>query len=218
MRRLMEALPIGALAGIAACGSFTHIAHLAERSGQTGWMAYAIAVSVDLLAVVASLEIRRDKRLERSSTVPTLMLAGAIVLTLGANLAEAQRTPWGFIVAGVPAAAFLLAVALIERRGGASSQQGEPVEEPAQEEVQEEAVPEPVVEPEPAPEPKPRRKLATPRQRKPISVDELIARAREADATHREKHGKPISRDKLRTVLGVSTGTASDVLRELRAA
>ncbi|WP_344908091.1 DUF2637 domain-containing protein [Actinomadura meridiana] len=68
--RILDHLPIGVLAVIAACGSFSHIAHLAERSGQDGWMSYAVAVCVDALAVVASLEIRRDKRMGKRSTVP----------------------------------------------------------------------------------------------------------------------------------------------------
>ncbi|MDL4815971.1 DUF2637 domain-containing protein [Actinomadura opuntiae] len=213
--RVLDHLPIAVLAVIAACGSFTHIAALAARSGQDGWMSYATAVCIDLLAVVASLEIRRDKRLERKSTVPTLVLSGAIVLTLGANLAEAQRTPWGLVVAGVPALCFLLAVALIERRGGADKPQAEAVEEPAQEQ-------EPVVEPEPEPASEPKakapKKAKKPAQKPPKALEELLILAQQADAEHREKVGKRISRDALRAALGVSTGTASSVLRELRTA
>lgn len=212
--RVLDHLPIAVLAVIAACGSFTHIAHLADRSGQHGWMSYAVAVCIDLLAVVASMEIRRDKRLGRRSTAPTLVLSGAISLTLGANLAEAQRTPWGLIVAGVPALCFLLAVALIERRGGAEKTQAEAVEEPVQEQ-------EPVVEPEPEPAPKPKakapkkaKKPAT--QKPPKALAELLVLAQQADAEHREKVGKRISRDALRKALRVSTGTATEVLRSLR--
>lgn len=51
------------------------------------------------------------------------------------------------------------------------------------------------VEPEPEPEP-----------------------VKQADQEHRQAHGRRISRDKLRVALGVSTGTASQVLRELKTA
>ncbi|GAA4242607.1 hypothetical protein GCM10022254_76220 [Actinomadura meridiana] len=76
------------------------------------------------------------------------MLAGSVLLTLAANLAEAQPTVWGRICAGVPAGAFLLAVALIERRGSQPALAEETQEEPVSEPVQDE---EPVIEPEPAP-------------------------------------------------------------------
>jgi hypothetical protein len=198
VRRLTEHLPIALLAVIAACGSFTHIADLARRSGQTGWQAYATAVCVDLLAVVAAGEIRRDQRLGKRSTVPVLVLAGAIVLSLAANLAEAQPTVWGRICAGIPAAAFLLATALLERRssGAETPQEAEPVIEMPQAVEIVEAPQEPV------------------QQR----ADDLIERARQADSEHRAATGRPISRDSLRGVLGCSTGKATEVLRTLRTA
>ncbi len=46
---------------------------------------------------------------------------------------------------------------------------------------------------------------------------ELLARARQLDAEHREAHGRPITRDKLRAALKVSNAVASDVLRQVRA-
>lgn len=223
--KLIEYVPIGALAGISFAGSFTHISDLAARSGQDGWMAYAIAVSVDLLAVVASLEIRRDKRLGRRSIVPVLVLALAVLTTLAANLAEAQRTPWGYIVAGVPAGCFLLAVALIERRGGDGLNNPSTMEE-------EKEVSEPYTPDVPAgqahgthdlsamPEPKPVRRAPRkgPRNVGTPAPADLLVRAREIDQAHRQEHGRRISRDALRAALGVSTGTASQVLRELKTA
>lgn len=47
---------------------------------------------------------------------------------------------------------------------------------------------------------------------------ELVARARQLDAEHREAYGKPITRDKLRAALKVSNAVASDVLHRVRAA
>ena len=45
-----------------------------------------------------------------------VVLAGGVLLSLAANLAQAQPTAWGRIVAAVPPAAFLVAVSMIERR------------------------------------------------------------------------------------------------------
>lgn len=109
--------PILVLASIAAAGSFTHIRDLAVASGQYGWMAWAVAVSIDLTCVMAARERQRDAaRGITGLTWPTVVLVGAVVLTLAANLATAQPTVWGWIVAAVPAAAFLVAVSMLERR------------------------------------------------------------------------------------------------------
>jgi hypothetical protein len=45
-----------------------------------------------------------------------VVLAGGVLLSLAANLAQAQPTTWGRIVDAVPPAAFLVAVSMIERR------------------------------------------------------------------------------------------------------
>jgi hypothetical protein len=49
------------------------------------------------------------------------VLAGGVLLSLAANLAQAQPTAWGRIVAAVPSAAFLVAVSMIERRAARRS-------------------------------------------------------------------------------------------------
>ena len=46
---------------------------------------------------------------------------------------------------------------------------------------------------------------------------ELVERARQLDAEHRQEHGRPITRDKLRAALKVSNAVASEVLRQVRA-
>jgi hypothetical protein len=48
-----------------------------------------------------------------------VVLVGGILLSLAANLAQAERSVWGWVVAGTPAAAFLVAVSMLERRAGA---------------------------------------------------------------------------------------------------
>ncbi|WP_242888066.1 DUF2637 domain-containing protein [Actinomadura litoris] len=122
-RRILGALadsgPVVVLAGIAAAGSFTHIRDTATDHGQDGWMAWAIAVCIDLTCVMAAGERQRDKHTGRDTgplSWPTLVLVGGILLSLAANLAQADASVWGWITAGTPAGAFLVAVSMLERR------------------------------------------------------------------------------------------------------
>ena len=126
-RRLLavaDALPVTVLAAIAGAGSFTHIRDTAARHGQGGPMSWAVAVCVDLTCVMAARERQRDKQAgihARRLSWPTVVLAGGVLLSLAANLAQAQPTAWGRIVAAVPPAAFLVAVSMIERRAARRS-------------------------------------------------------------------------------------------------
>lgn len=117
---LADTIPIIVLAAIAAVGSFDHISALAAKYGQHGWRAWAVAVCIDLMCVMAAREIQRDKRTGRRPrgwvSWPHLVLSGGIVLTLAANLAEAPASAWGWIVAATPAGAFLIAMSMLERR------------------------------------------------------------------------------------------------------
>ncbi|SEG94703.1 Protein of unknown function [Thermomonospora echinospora] len=116
---LADSGPVVILAGIAAAGSFTHIRDTAREHGQHGWMAWAIAVCIDLTCVMAARERQRDKRTRRDTarlSWPTCVLVGGILLSLAANLAQAKPTVWGWVTAGTPAAAFLVAVSMLERR------------------------------------------------------------------------------------------------------
>jgi hypothetical protein len=121
-RRLLavaDALPVTVLAVIAGAGSFTHIRDTAAEHGQGGPMSWAVAVCVDLTCVMAARERQRDKQqgvVTRRLSWPAVVLAGGVLLSLAANLAQAQPTAWGRIVAAVPPAAFLVAVSMIERR------------------------------------------------------------------------------------------------------
>jgi len=52
----------------------------------------------------------------------------------------------------------------------------------------------------------------------PAVPRELVTRAQQLDAEHRQEHGRSITRDKLRADLKVSNAVAGEVLRRLRAA
>jgi uncharacterized protein DUF2637 len=203
-RRLLaaaDALPVTVLAAIAGAGSFTHIRDTAAQHGQTGPMSWAVAVCIDLTCVMAARERQRDKQLAtptRRLSWPTIVLAGGVGLSLAANLAQAQPTIWGQVMAAVPPAAFLVAVSMIERRAARrprpiAGQDGEL----------------------PAPgRPSPAQDGGDGAQ---DGGDEaLLAAARRAAAEHHHQHGQPITRDALRARLGVSNQAASELLRQLR--
>jgi hypothetical protein len=200
-----DALPVTVLAIIAGAGSFTHIRDTAAQHGQSGPMSWAVAVCIDLTCVMAARERQRDKQAgipARRVSWPAVVLAGGILLSLAANLAQAQPTAWGRIVAAVPPAAFLVAVSMIERRAArrprpAVGQDGE------------------VGEPSWLGRPSPVREAGDEAQ---DGGDEaLLAAARRAAAEHQDQHGQPVTRDALRARLGVSNQAASELLRQLRA-
>jgi hypothetical protein len=169
---------------------------------------------------MAARERQRDKRHgdTRRLSWPTLVLAGGILLSLAANLAQSQPTPWGRIVAGTPSASFLVAVSMLERRATRTQPArtapvapvpAVPDQTPA---VPDEAPPVLALVPGPSPSDPP---SPDPSAARPAA--ELVAFARRVAAEHQQAHGEPITRDKLRARLGISNQLASTLLRELRA-
>jgi hypothetical protein len=207
-RRLLavaDALPVTVLAVIAGAGSFTHIRDTAAEHGQSGPMSWAVAVCVDLTCVMAARERQRDKQAGipvRRLSWPTVVLTGGVLLSLAANLAQAQPTAWGRIVAAVPPAAFLVAVSMIERRAARRPR-------PASGEDGEAGEPSAPGRPSPLPE--------AGDEAQDGGDEALLAAARRAAAEHQDRHGQPITRDALRARLGVSNQAASELLRQLRA-
>lgn len=227
--RLADSGPVLILAAIAGAGSFTHIRDTATEHGQSGWMAWAVAVCVDLTCVMAARERQRDKKNGRRRdgwiSWPTLVLVGGIVLSLAANLAQADPSAWGWITAATPAGAFLIAVSMLERRAT------EPRPEPPSDLVPvpvavpaivpaADAVPETPAEPAAlVPLPGlaiPDRNDTQNGQNDTGTANPLLDYARRVADEHHARHGKPITRDLLRTRLGVSSQLASDLLRTLR--
>ncbi|WP_433351696.1 DUF2637 domain-containing protein [Microtetraspora malaysiensis] len=227
--RAVDSGPVVVLAAIAGAGSFTHIRDTAAASGQSGWMAWAVAVCVDLTCVMAARERQRDKKTGRVRrgcvSWPTLVLVAGIVLSLAANLHQADATVWGWLTAATPAGAFLVAVSMLERRASGPRPAPPPVPSSA------------VV---PASSPSASVALAaldgpasssvdggpssvpalvpTDEDESPGPSPALVDYARRVADEHHSKHGKPITRDLLRARLGVSNQLASDLLRTLRTA
>ncbi len=219
---LLDTGPVLVLALIAGAGSFTHIRDTATEHGQHGWMAWAVAVCIDLTCVMAARERQRDKKTGRVRrgplSWPVLVLAGGIVLSLAANLQQADPTVWGWITAATPAAAFLVAVSMLERRATTPSPEPSP------------DVPQTSPSWTTASPSVPDRPQAVPYEDRPALVpahedDEqddgptpdpaLVDYARRVADDHHTAHGRSITRDQLRARLGVSNQLASDLLRTL---
>jgi hypothetical protein len=209
MRRLarwtLDTGPVLVLALIAGAGSFTHIRDTATDNGQSGWMAWAIAVSIDLTCVMAARERHRDKKTGRRPrgpvSWPIVVLTGGVVLSLAANLQQAEPTVWGWIIAATPAGTFLVAVSMLERR--ATANLDAPSTAPA--------------------ETAPACAVAGPQRADPEPAGTgpapaLLDYARRVAEAHHAKSGNPITGEQLRTRLGVSHQLASDLLSSLRTA
>ncbi|GLY74386.1 DUF2637 domain-containing protein [Actinoallomurus iriomotensis] len=219
---LADSGPVVILAAIAAAGSFTHIRDTANQHGQHGWMAWAIAVCIDLTCVMAARERQRDRRTGRRTgpvSWPTLVLSGGVSLSLAANLAQAERTAWGWLTAATPAGAFLVAVSMLERRSSGHR----PVPDDAVTATS--PVPPSFGRPSSALVPVPNRQdeQAEPDAPKETAstggpANELLTFARRVADEHQNRHGRPITRDALRARLGVSNQLASELLHEIRTA
>jgi hypothetical protein len=197
--RLLDAAPVLILAAIAGAGSFVHIRDTAAQHGQHGPMSWAIAICIDLTSVMAARERQRDHRTHRPArrlSWPVLVLTGGVLLSLAANLDQAQPDTWGRITAATPAAAFLIAVSMLERRS--SSRPAGPGPSPA-------VLPVPHSDDLPVPVPA------------PGPAGPLLDYARKIAAEHHATSGQPITRDALRARLGISNQLASELLRHLRA-
>jgi len=209
--QVADAAPVLILAAIAGAGSFVHIRDTAAQHGQHGPMAWAIAVCIDLTCVMAARERQRDKRTGRPTrrlSWPVLVLTGGVLLSLAANLDQAQPTAWGRITAATPAAAFLVAVSMLERRSARPRPTGQaPAVLP---------VPRQDEQPVPVPAVLPAVAAVSAAQADSRTAPTLLDFATRVAAEHHAAHGHPITRDALRARLGVSNQLASDLLRQIR--
>jgi hypothetical protein len=149
-------------------------------------------VSVELLAVVAGLEIRADRRAGRPARGPFAVLAAGLGLSMAAQVAQAEPSPWGWVTAAVPAASFLVVVKLALRRlGNHPATRTEPSTPPAASSV---------------------RSVELARPELPAA---LVSHGRYLADDHYRRTGRPIDLPALRAGLGVSDDLAAAVLAAL---
>ncbi|MEU7778288.1 DUF2637 domain-containing protein [Micromonospora parva] len=141
--RVLILLAIGTMAGAAA---FTHVHDLTVAHGQPDWIGWANAVAVELMAIYLGLEIRARRRAGRPVGLVGVLLIAFALLSLAAQVAEAEPSVWGWIVAAVPSLAFLALVKVVLSSAPTTA----PVPEPDQPQVEwRHDVSEQVIEPEP---------------------------------------------------------------------
>ncbi|MBB5778652.1 DUF2637 domain-containing protein [Nonomuraea jabiensis] len=139
--QLLILLLVGLMAGAA---SFTHVhdwtmANSPEGTGE--WFGWANAVISELTPTASGLEVRRRKRNGQPITYPMVVLIASAILSVAAQIAVAKPHPTGWLIAAIPALAFLALTKLVLSRI--------PTTEPAtpQEATALEADPEPTSEP-----------------------------------------------------------------------
>jgi hypothetical protein len=197
---VLDAMPVVLLAVIAGAGSFTHIRDTAAQHGQHGPMSWPIAVSVDLTCVMAARERQRDQRLAIATgriSWPAAVLAGGVLLSLSANLAQAQPTTWA---GSWPPPRARHSWSRFPCSNAAPPPGDRPPRDGSSPLHQQ---PSPVIqEPSPAQD---------------GQDGALLVQAQRAAEDYQARHGQGITRDALRAQLGVSNQTASDLLRQVRA-
>ena len=91
---------VALLALIAATVSYMHMHMLVELHGQPGWMAALTPLSVDGMIVAASTTLLSDSRSgRRGDVLPWTLLAIGSVASLAANVAVAEPTTAGRVIA-----------------------------------------------------------------------------------------------------------------------
>lgn len=98
---------IGVMAGAA---SFTHMHDWTMHNVPTGtgdWFGWANAVASELTPTVAVLDMRRRRRAGKPTTYPVVVLVCSVALSLSAQFACARASVSGWLLAAVPAIAFL---------------------------------------------------------------------------------------------------------------
>jgi hypothetical protein len=185
---------------MAGAASFTHVHDWTMRNvptGTGGWFGWANAVISELTPTAAALEIRRRKRHDQPIAYPTAILILAAALSLTAQVAQATPSPTGWLVAAIPALAFLALTKLVLSRTPAH-QPDAPAGSPHNE---------PTDQPGPG-------SATGPAAADPIPPG-LLTGARMAAFTHHQATGQPITTDTLATHLAIPPTLAGRLLHAL---
>ena len=108
---------VALLALIAATVSYLHMHALVELHGQPGWVAALTPFSVDGMIVAASTTLLAESRSEsQGGVLPWLLLAVGSVASLAANVAVAEPTATGRVIAAWPSLALIGSYELLMRQ------------------------------------------------------------------------------------------------------
>lgn len=120
--RRVTTVAVLAVALVAAAASYEHMRLLAATAGE-GWRAWLLPVSVDGLVVAASMSLLVRKRAGQPAGLAWSALVLGLVASLAANVAAAEPTPVGRLVAAWPPVALLLAYELLMQQVRQTSKQ-----------------------------------------------------------------------------------------------
>jgi hypothetical protein len=215
----------------AAVSSFAGLHALALSTGWHPWAAPLFPLTVDCYALTAvRVWLARSTRSTRARRFARANAVGAILLSVLGNatwhLVAAELVSLTWVVVVLVGAVPPVVLGLVAHLAVLRTQDDE---EGQQDGAVLQAVPA-VLEDVPgtdgtlpgsgstSPEPVPGTAGPSPAARRYVTDDELLAAARAADARHRTRHGKPITRDQLRRELRIGGQRATEVLRRLREA
>ncbi|WP_113698828.1 DUF2637 domain-containing protein [Nonomuraea lactucae] len=114
--QLLILLLVGLMAGAA---SFTHVhdwTMVNSPEGTGEWFGWANAVISELTPTASGLEVRRRKRNGQPIAYPMAVLIASAVLSVAAQIAVAKPHPTGWLIAAIPALAFLALTKLVLSR------------------------------------------------------------------------------------------------------
>jgi peptidoglycan/LPS O-acetylase OafA/YrhL len=112
--RFLIAAGVGA---IGAAAGFTHTHQAAYESGQHGWLAWADAVVIECMVIVAGLQLATDRKEGRSGGLAMTVLIVAFLIQMGAQVSGAPRNFAGWLFAALPALGCLVVVKFAFRSG-----------------------------------------------------------------------------------------------------
>lgn len=210
---LVRTLVAVVLAGIGGAAGFTHTHDWAVHHGQIGWIAWADAVVIEGIVIVAGFEIQRDHRSggNRKLTFPMAVLVAGFGVQMAAQVALAEPTLAGWLVAAMPALGFLVVVKLLMRHAPAAPTPT--------------VAPEPTVDPEPVTASAARTDIVSEPARQPVAVvaparprlklpAELTSKITSVAETARSE-GRELTIEEIRRVVRIPEPLAAQILREL---
>jgi hypothetical protein len=191
--QILILLIVGGMAGAA---SFTHVHDWTMHNTPAGtgsWFGWANAIISELTPTAAGIEIRRRKRQHRTAAYPTAVLIAAATLSLSAQVAQATPGVTGWLLAAVPALAFLALTKLLFSRTPARTAESQP----------------PIAA---APQAAPAPAADLPDD---TAVSQLLLSARMAAFAHQQATGQPITPAALASHLNIPPALAGTLLHHL---
>ena len=203
--QILILLLIGGMAGAA---SFTHVHDWTMHNsppGTGGWFGWANAVISELTPTAAGLEIRRRRRHHRPVAYPMTVLIAAAALSLTAQVAQARHSPTGWLVAAIPALAFLALTKLILGRPATT-----PAAQPPDAATKTDTALAPAAVPAAV--------TLTPdtlRDLRPVPSGQLLISARMTAFDHQQATGQPITPGQLAERLAIPPALAESLIDQL---